>query len=65
MEIRKYGRYWKVVDAEGALICLTVYKRSALEVVRRLQALDAIQQWQDTNGPAEDLDTEAVSYDLF
>ena len=56
MEIRKYGRYWKVVDANGALVCITVYKRGALEVVRRLQALDDVQQWQDANGPAADLE---------
>ena len=26
MSIVKHGRDWKVIDAEGALICLTVYK---------------------------------------
>ena len=65
MEIRKYGRYWKVVDSEGALICMTVYKCGALEVVRRLQALDDAQQWQDMNGLAADPDAPAVSSDLF
>lgn len=36
MEIRKYGRYWAVyVGAE--LVCITLYKKGALEVVRRLQ----------------------------
>jgi len=38
MSIRKYGRYWAVLDAEGTLVCLCVYKRGALEVLRRLQA---------------------------
>jgi len=36
MSIRKYGRYWAVIDADGTLVCLCVYKRGALEVVRRL-----------------------------
>jgi hypothetical protein len=59
MTIAKYARYWKVIDTEGALICMTVYKRGALEVVRRLQqALDDAQQWQDRNGPTEDLDSD-------
>jgi hypothetical protein len=55
MSIRKYGRYWAVMDAEGALICVTVYKKGAAEVVRRLQALDDARQWQDSSGPAEDV----------
>lgn len=54
MRISKYGRYWAVHDANGALICVTVYKRGAVEVVRRFQqALDDAQQWIDTNGPTE------------
>lgn len=34
--IQRRGRYWQVVDAAGELVCLTVYKRGAQEVVRRL-----------------------------
>jgi hypothetical protein len=34
----KGHRYWAVVDPAGALVCLTVYKRGAEEVVRRLCA---------------------------
>ena len=57
MTIERHGRYWKVIDTSGALVCICVYKRGALEVVRRLQqTLDDAQQWQDRNGPAEDLD---------
>lgn len=33
----KGHRYWAVVDPAGALVCLTVYKRGADEVVRRLR----------------------------
>ncbi len=34
--IEHRGKHWAVVDATGQLICLTVYKRGAEEVVRRL-----------------------------
>jgi hypothetical protein len=37
MRITKYGRYWAVYDRAGVLVCVTVYKKGALEVVRRLQ----------------------------
>jgi hypothetical protein len=37
MSIEKYGRHWAVVDTDGALICVCVYRKGALEVVRRLQ----------------------------
>jgi hypothetical protein len=41
MSIRKYGRYWAVYASDGALICLCVYRKGALEVVKRIQqALD-------------------------
>jgi hypothetical protein len=38
MSIVRYGktRYWAVMDADGTLVCLCVYKRGAREVVRRL-----------------------------
>ena len=36
MDIRRYGRYWGVYDAEGQLVCVAVYKKGASEVVRRL-----------------------------
>jgi hypothetical protein len=31
-------RDWMVIDPQGELVCLTVYKRGAAEVVRRLAA---------------------------
>lgn len=34
--ICKRGRNWQVIDPAGELVCLTVYKRGAEEVVRRL-----------------------------
>lgn len=37
MKIEKYnGRNWAVYDNSGCLICVTVYKKGAKEVVRRL-----------------------------
>ncbi len=40
MRIARYRntRYWAVIDTEGTLVCLCVYRKGALEVVRRLQA---------------------------
>ena len=35
--IEPHGRNWAVYDDAGALVCLCVYKRGALEVLRRLQ----------------------------
>ena len=42
LRIERYqkGRYWAVYDGE-AFIAVTVYKRGAQEVLRRLQALAA------------------------
>ncbi len=37
-EIRKRHRDWMVIDPQGQLVCVTVYKRGAVEVVRRLAA---------------------------
>ncbi len=36
MKVQKHGRYWAVLDQEGKLICLAVYKKGAQEVIRRL-----------------------------
>ena len=53
MRIARYGktRYWAVYASDGALICLTVYRKGAAEVVRLLhQAFEAVPQGQETNG---------------
>ena len=34
--IKRNNRYWEVRDAAGRLVCLTVYKCGAREVVHRL-----------------------------
>ena len=36
--VRKKDRNWMVIDPAGQLVCITVYKKGALEVVRRLAA---------------------------
>lgn len=35
--IRPRNRFWELRDESGDLICLTVYKRGAVEVARRLR----------------------------
>jgi hypothetical protein len=32
------SRHWAVYDRAGEIVCLTVYKHGAVEVVRRLEA---------------------------
>ena len=36
--IRKKDRNSMVIDRQGTLVCISVYKRGAVEVVRRLTA---------------------------
>ena len=36
MRLEKYGRFWAVYDEAGILVCVTVYKKGAKEVIRRL-----------------------------
>ena len=36
MEIVRRGRFWAVHDRHGQLVCVTVYKKGAAEVIRRL-----------------------------
>jgi hypothetical protein len=33
--ILKHNRNWKVMDPAGQLVCITVYKKSVKEVIRR------------------------------
>jgi hypothetical protein len=42
MRIARYGstRYLVVIDADGTLVCLCVYRKGAQEVLRRLQAVN-------------------------
>jgi hypothetical protein len=38
MRITTYGRFWAVYDHADVLVCVCVYRKGALEVVRRLQS---------------------------
>ena len=56
MRITRYQntRYLAVYASDGALVCITVYRKGAAEVVRRLQhALETVQQGQAPNGPTQ------------
>jgi hypothetical protein len=33
---KERSRFWEVLDPTGELVCVTVYKRGAVEVMRRL-----------------------------
>jgi hypothetical protein len=58
MRITRYGktRYWAVYASDGALICITVYRKGAAEVVRRLQqGPEAVPQGQDINGQTKEV----------
>ena len=35
---QEHSRWWEVRDPENELVCLTVYRKGAREVVRRLAA---------------------------
>lgn len=35
MQIGKYGKYWAVYDDSGNLICIAVYKKGAIEIIKR------------------------------
>lgn len=35
---QEHSRWWEVRDADHELVCLTVYRKGAQEVVRRLAA---------------------------
>ncbi|SCM83028.1 conserved hypothetical protein [uncultured Sporomusa sp.] len=50
MHIQKYGKNWAVYDGNGALICLTVYKRGAMEVLRRLKEINTDTKGEPING---------------
>ena len=40
VEKREWTRWWKVLDPVGELVCLTVYRRGAREVARRLNGAE-------------------------
>ena len=36
-QIQKHGRHWKVLDPQGELVVVAVYKKGALAVKERLE----------------------------
>ena len=61
MSVTRYQNthYEAVYASDGALICMTVYRKGAAEIVRRLQqALEAVQQGQDINGPIKEVQAQ-------
>lgn len=52
-QVRRYGRHWEVRDPVGELVCLTVYRRGAAEVMRRLQLATAAVQVHDQNSSSQ------------
>ena len=46
MTIAKWGRFFALYDEAGALICVTVYRKGAREVIRRLKAAGETQTMQ-------------------
>lgn len=42
MKLEKYNRFWAVYDEAGILVCVTVYKKGAKEVIRRLSKKEVI-----------------------
>ena len=46
MTITKWGRFFALYDEAGALICVTVYRKGAREVIRRLKAAGETQTMQ-------------------
>ena len=51
MYYEKYGRYWAVYDELDVLICITVYKKGAVEVIRRLQQKESKNDQVNENVP--------------
>lgn len=49
MKVKKYkNKYWAVYDINGTLICICVYKKGTLNVVKSMQSL--LQQKDVTSG---------------
>lgn len=67
MRITKHGRrFWAVYDETDALVCLCVYKKGALEVVRRLLPVPTAPR-PDPQKPrrSRSTPTRPISYDAF
>ena len=52
MQIAARGRFWAVHDRHGQLVCVTVYKKGAREVVRRLSLVPRTRPPRKASAPA-------------
>ena len=52
MQIAARGRFWAVHDRHGQLVCVTVYKKGAREVVRRLSLVPRNKPPRKASAPA-------------
>ena len=50
--IRRYGHFWAAYDDAGQLVCVTVYKKGAVEVIRRLEGMPIQLQKRSALNPA-------------
>ena len=53
MEIAKWDRYFALYD-QGELVCVTVYKKGAQEVKRRIEELKSIVEMAKTSSHIEE-----------
>ncbi len=51
MEIVKWGRYFALYD-HGELVCITVYKKGAQEVKRRIEEVKRMAELSEMPSPA-------------
>ena len=35
MEVKKRGRYWAVLDDKGRLVCVAIFRKGVLDVIRK------------------------------
>ncbi len=40
LRLRKYGQFWAVYDLDDTLVVVTVYKKGAMEVIKRFESLE-------------------------
>ena len=66
MRVTRYkkGRYWAVLDPEGRLVCICVYRKGAREVVRRLTEPEAVARRSRASAAGSDKRLEAEMFPL-
>ena len=65
MKIERYGetRNWAVYDEDGVMICLTVYKKGASEVKRRMEELISLSR-SETSTPIDQSSVQRIGAEL-